>query len=187
VDDGRSLSPAERSILMDEGIVSVMVVPIREKALLPGETRLQGLTYLGRRRLDPFSDEALASVAGLGERLARPIRDAWRLHETICRWVQAGASEASNHETAVHRLDELAQLIAGDVRVLLRSIVGMVFRLDRGSGALHAVGFDGLSSGSCGAARCCRQEAGPPGGRWPCARPSSPATMPAARSGCRPS
>jgi len=143
VDAEGDLSLAERALLTDEGIATVMVVPLQADALLPGETRLEGLAYVGRRRRDRFSADAMASCVRLAEKVARPVRDAWRLHEVTQRWAEAGASEAATDEAATRRLDELAQLIAADGRVLLRSIIGMVFRLDRISGALHSIAYDG--------------------------------------------
>ena len=143
VDAEGDLSPAERALLADEGIATVMVVPLRTEALLPGETRLEGLAYVGRRRRDRFSADVMAGCVNLAERVARPVRDAWRLHGATRRWAEAGASEAATDEAATRRLDELARLIAADVRILLRSIIGMVFRLDRSSGALHSLGVDG--------------------------------------------
>ncbi len=143
VDAEGDLSLAERALLADEGIATVMVVPLQADALLPGETRLEGLAYVGRRRRDKFSADVTASCMRLAEKVARPVRDAWRLHEVTHRWAEAGASEAATDDAATRRLDELVQLIAADSRVLLRSIIGMVFRLDRISGALHSIGYDG--------------------------------------------
>jgi signal transduction histidine kinase len=143
VDAEGDLSLAERALLTDEGIATVMVVPLQADALLPGETRLEGLAYVGRRRRDRFSTDTMASCVRLAEKVARPIRDAWRLHEVTQRWIEVGASEAATDEAATRRLDELAQLLAADSRVLLRSIIGMVFRLDRISGALHSIAYDG--------------------------------------------
>jgi len=143
VDAEGDLSLAERELLADEGIATVMVVPLRADALLPGETRLEGLAYVGRRRRDKFSADTTTRCMKLAEEVARAVRDAWRLHVVTHRWAEAGAIEAATDEAATRRLDELAQLIAGDTRVLLRSIIGMVFRLDRTSGALHSIGYDG--------------------------------------------
>ena len=46
--------------------------------------------------------------------------------------------------TRDQRLEELAHVIAMDVRVLLRSPLAILFRLDRTSGALHSLGVDGV-------------------------------------------
>jgi signal transduction histidine kinase len=143
VDAVGDLSPMERGFLAEEGVAVVMVIPLRGDGLLPGETRLQGLVYIGRRRRNPFSDDAVDRSLRLAEKVARSVRDAWRLHEVTRRWAGAGTTEAATDETATRRLDDVANLIAADVRVLLSSIVGMVFRLDRSSGACHAVGYDG--------------------------------------------
>jgi signal transduction histidine kinase len=143
VDALGALSPAERQLLTDAGVETVMVVPLRAAALLPAETRLEGLAYVGRRRKAAFSAHTVTACMDLAETVARPVRDAWRLHEATRRWTEAEASGTTTEDTATRRLDGLAQLIAADVRVLLRSIVGMVFRLDRTSGALHSIAYDG--------------------------------------------
>lgn len=142
-DTDEDLSQAERRLLADEGVMAVLVVPLRGNGLFPDETRLEGLAYVGRRDGESFSDRAIAGAMEVAERVARPVRDAWRLHEATHRWAEAGAPDATTDDAATRRLDELAHMIAADVRVLLRSLIGMVFRLDRSSGALHALGVDG--------------------------------------------
>jgi signal transduction histidine kinase len=99
------------------------------------------VAYVGRRDGQPFDDETVASAVALGDRVARTVRDAQRLEEARQHLadVAVGLVDASPD----HRLDAITHAIAEDVRVAMRSIIGIVFRLDRASGALHALGVDG--------------------------------------------
>jgi signal transduction histidine kinase len=136
-----SLSTGERQFLSEAGVATVMVVPLRTKALWSGELRPEGLAYIGRRDGEPFDDETVALAVALGDRVARAVRDAQRLEDARRHLaeVAAGIVDAAPD----HRLDTIAHAIAEDVRVTMRSIIGIVFRLDRASGALHALGVDG--------------------------------------------
>ncbi len=139
-EDG-TLSAGERQFLSEAGVDTIMVVPLRTRALWTGDPRPEGLAYLGRRDGRPFDDESVAQAVALGERVARAVRDAQRLEDAKQHLadVAAGVEDAAPD----HRLDAIAHAIAEDVRVTMRSIIGIVFRLDRASGALHALGVDG--------------------------------------------
>jgi signal transduction histidine kinase len=142
--DGTSLSSDEQTLLHDEGATAVMVVPLRRDALGGGEPRLEGLAFVANRDGRTFSDGVLSEAMALGERLARSIRDAQRLTDAIGRWERVGRDSDGPDVTPDQRLEELAHVIAMDVRILLRSPLAIVFRLDRTSGALHSLGVDGV-------------------------------------------
>jgi signal transduction histidine kinase len=136
-DAAAPLSPPEREMTHAEEILSLLVTPLR------GERGMEGVVYVGSRGADPPSPDVIAQAVQVGERFARPIRDAYRLQQAIRRWHMAGTEEEAD---ALHlgALDRLAHLIAGDARMLLRSGIGIVFLLDRISGALHSVGVEGM-------------------------------------------
>jgi signal transduction histidine kinase len=140
--DHAGLSPDEQRFLAEARIAAVMVAPLRSKALWTGELRVDGLVYLGRHERKPFGAKVVARAVALGERLARAVRDAQRLEDARAHLaeVAAGLVDAAPD----HRLDTIAHAIAGTARVILRSVIGIVFRLDRASGALHALGVDGV-------------------------------------------
>ena len=130
--DGR-LSSGEQALLLEEGAAAVMVVPLRRNALGGGEPRLEGLVFVANRDGRLFSDDVLSQAIALGERLARPTRDAQRLADAIRRWERVGRDSDGPDVTRDQRLEELAHVIAMDVRVLLRSPLAILFRLDRTS------------------------------------------------------
>jgi signal transduction histidine kinase len=137
------LTPVEHQFLVEAGVAHALIVPLRGRASWSREPRLDGVVYLGRREDRPFDHEAVAQAVALGERLARPARDAQRLDDAMRRWGDLRAQLADAPPD--HRLDTVAQAIATDTRVALRSIIALVFRLDRSSGALHALGVDGVT------------------------------------------
>ena len=103
--------------------------------------RLEGLAYIGRRDRRAFHKETVAQAVALGERVARPVRDAQRIQEGAKHWAQVAAETVD--AAPDQRLDAIAHAIAEDVRVTMRSVIGIVFRLDHASGAVHALGVDG--------------------------------------------
>jgi signal transduction histidine kinase len=136
------LSPLERQFLNEAGAIGAMVVPLLTRALWTGDPRVEGVVYVGRRDGRPFGDETVARAVALGERLGRSVRDAQRLEDAARHLAEVAAE---NVEAAPdQRLDAITHAIAEDARVTLRSAIGIVFRLDRASGALHALGFDGV-------------------------------------------
>jgi signal transduction histidine kinase len=139
-DDG-GLSPPEREFLIEAGVAAVMVVPLRSKALWTAEPRVEGLVYVGRRDGRPFGEETVTRAVALGEHLARAVRDAQRLEDATKHLTEVAAENVD--AAPDHRLDAIAHAIAEDARVTIRSAIGIVFRLDRASGALHALGVDG--------------------------------------------
>jgi len=59
------------------------------------------------------------------------------------RWEETWAQLAASGEAADRQLDRVARQIAADARAVLRSGIGIVFRLDSASGSLHSLGQDG--------------------------------------------
>jgi signal transduction histidine kinase len=142
LDEGAGeLAPDEQRFLTGAGIRVVMVVPLRSEALWSQDLRLEGLAYIGRRDGRPFSEANLGQAVALGDRLARPVRDAQRIEDGVKHWARVAADTAD--AAPDHRLDAIAHAIAEDVRVTMRSVIAIVFRLDGASGALHALGVDG--------------------------------------------
>ena len=139
--DDRKLSAAEQRFLSEAGVRVVMVVPLRSQALWNQGLRLEGLVYVGRRDRRAFKKETVAQAVALGERVARPVRDAQRIQEGAKHWAQVLTETAD--AAPDQRLDAIAHAIAEDVRVTMRSVIGIVFRLDHASGAVHALGVDG--------------------------------------------
>ncbi len=136
-------SDQELIILGREGVRYLMAMPLLTTAFL-GETRVEGLAYVGTRRDITWSDKALVACQRLGRQLARTVRDAQRVSDVMHRWNQVWAQLASsNGNAAERRLDRVAHQIAVDTRAVLRSGIGIVFRLDAASGALHSLGVDG--------------------------------------------
>lgn len=141
--DGASrLSNKETALLSHEGTKHVMVIPLRTTGLR-GEARIEGIAYVGARRRVVWSEKTLEVAQHAGERIARLVRDAQRVSEVMQRWDQMWAQLAASGEAADRRLDHVARQIAADVRAVLRSGIGIVFRLDAASGALHSLGLDG--------------------------------------------
>jgi signal transduction histidine kinase len=136
------LSIEETALLTKEGAKQVMVVPLRSMGLR-GETRTEGIAYGAARRRVAWTDKTLQIARRVGERVARPVRDAQRISEVTQRWDQMWAELVASGEAADRRLDHVARQIAADARAVLRSGIGIVFRLDAASGALHSLGQDG--------------------------------------------
>jgi len=136
------LSIEETALLTKEGAKQVMVVPLRSMGLR-GETRTEGIAYAAARRRVAWTDRTLQIARRVGERVARPVRDAQRISEVTQRWDQMWAELVASGEAADRRLDHVARQIAADARAVLRSGIGIVFRLDAASGALHSLGQDG--------------------------------------------
>ena len=136
------LSIEETALLTKEGAKQVMVVPLRSMGLR-GETRTEGIAYAAARRRVAWTDKTLQIARRVGERVARPVRDAQRISEVTQRWDQMWAELVASGEAADRRLDHVARRIAADARAVLRSGIGIVFRLDAASGALHSLGQDG--------------------------------------------
>jgi len=140
-EDG-GLSAPERQFLSEAGVAAVVVVPLQTKDLWSQELRVEGLAYVGRRDGKPFGEGTVAWAVAQGARVARSVRDAQRLEDA--RYHLANVAAELADATPDHRLDAISHAIAEDARVTLRSIIGIVFRLDRASGALHALGVDGV-------------------------------------------
>jgi signal transduction histidine kinase len=136
------LSIEETALLTKEGAKQVMVVPLRSMGLR-GEMRTEGIAYAAARRRVAWTDKTLQIARRVGERVARPVRDAQRISEVTQRWDQMWAELVASGEAADRRLDHVARQIAADARAVLRSGIGIVFRLDAASGALHSLGQDG--------------------------------------------
>src|SRR5881628_3662292 len=136
------LSIEETALLTREGAKQVMVVPLRSMGLR-GETRTEGIAYAAARRRVAWTDKTLQIARRVGERVARLVRDAQRISEVTQRWDQMWAELVASGEAADRRLDHVARQIAADARAVLRSGIGIVFRLDAASGALHSLGQDG--------------------------------------------
>ena len=136
------LSIEETALLTKEGTKQVMVVPLRSMGLR-GEARTEGIAYAAARRRVAWTDKTLQIARRVGERVARPVRDAQRISEVTQRWDQMWAELVASGEAADRRLDHVARQIAADARAVLRSGIGIVFRLDAASGALHSLGQDG--------------------------------------------
>jgi len=140
--EGSCLSPEERAFLSQEGTKHVMVIPLRGTSLR-GEARIEGIVYAASRRRISWTDKTLEAARRAGERLARSVRDAQRILEVSERWELLWAELAANGEGADRRLDQVARQIAADARAVLRSGIGIVFRLDAASGVLHSLAQDG--------------------------------------------
>jgi hypothetical protein len=138
----RALSPEESTLLTKEGAKHVMVVPLRSTGLR-GESRTEGVVYAASRRRVAWSDRTLDAARRIAERVARPVRDAQRILEVTQRWEELWAELIGSRECADRRLDQVARQIATDARSVLRSGIGIVFRLDAVSGALHSLAQDG--------------------------------------------
>src|SRR5256712_2758514 len=136
------LSIEETALLTKEGAKQVMVIPLRSMGLR-GETRTEGIAYAAARRRVAWTDKTLQIARRVGEHVARPVRDAQRISEVTQRWDQMWAELVASGEAADRRLDHVARQIAADARAVLRSGIGIVFRLDAASGALHSLGQDG--------------------------------------------
>ena len=138
----RSLSALEVALLAEEAVKRVMVVPLRYTGLR-GEPRNEGIAYIATRRKVAWTDKTVVGARRTGERVARAVRDAQRVSEVTKRWEQMWVQLAASGEAADLQLDQVARQVAADVRTVLRSGIGIVFRLDSASGALHSLGQDG--------------------------------------------
>jgi len=136
------LSSEEAALLNHECVRQVMVVPLRYTGLR-GDVRTEGIAYVAARRRVAWTDKTVESARRAGERMARAVRDAQRVSEVTQRWDQMWAQLATSSEAADRQLDRVARQIAADVRAVLRSGIGIVFRLDSASGALHSLAQDG--------------------------------------------
>src|SRR2546427_4886876 len=136
------LSSQEIAILNRECVKQIMVIPLRYTGLR-GEVRTEGIAYLAARRRVAWTDKTVESARRVGERVARAVRDSQRVSEVTERWQQMWTQLATSGETADRQLDRVARQIAADVRAVLRSGIGIVFRLDSASGALHSLAQDG--------------------------------------------
>jgi signal transduction histidine kinase len=137
-----ALSTQETALLNQEAVKHVLVVPLRYIGLR-GEARTEGIVYAGARRRVAWTGKALETARRIGERVARAVRDAQRVTEVTERWEEMWTQLAASNEPADLQLDRVARQIAADVRAVLRSGIGIVFRLDSASGALHSLGQDG--------------------------------------------
>ena len=136
------LSSQEIALLNHECVKQIMVIPLRYTGLR-GEVRTEGIAYLAARRRVAWTDKTVESARRVGERVARAVRDSQRVSEVTQRWDQMWAQLATSGEAADRQLDRVARQIAADVRAVLRSGIGIVFRLDSASGALHSLAQDG--------------------------------------------
>src|SRR5712691_796421 len=142
IGDSQRLSDMEADLVSREGLRHLMVVPLWT-AGLRGNRHIEGVMYAGSRRRAPWSDTALERGERLGKRMGRGVRDAQRLAEVTRHWDRMWTHLSASGDAADHRLERVAQRMAADVRVVLRSGIAIVFRLDAASGALHALGIDG--------------------------------------------
>ena len=136
------LSSQEIALLNHECVKQIMVIPLRYTGLR-GEARTEGIAHLAARRRVAWTDKTVESARRVGERVARAVRDSQRVSEVTQRWDQMWAQLATSGEAADRQLDRVARQIAADVRAVLRSGIGIVFRLDSASGALHSLAQDG--------------------------------------------
>src|SRR5437016_9006728 len=136
------LSDRESTVLCHEGVRHLMAIPLITTGFF-GEARIEGVAYVGTRRDVAWSDRTVAASQRLGRQAARAVRGAQRVSEATQRWERVWAELAASGEAADRRLDRVAHQIAADARTVLRSGLGIVFRLDAASGALHSLGVDG--------------------------------------------
>ena len=137
-----ALSTEENTLFFDERVKQVLVVPLRYSGLR-GETRTEGVAYVATRRRITWTERTVLAARRIGERVARAVRDAQRISEVTERWEELWSHIATSGEAADRQLDRVARQIAADVRGVLRSGIGIVFRLDSASGALHSLAQDG--------------------------------------------
>jgi two-component system NtrC family sensor kinase len=143
IDDGVGrLSAKETAFLTQEAVKRVMVVPLRTMGLR-GETHSEGIVYAAARRKVAWTNRTLEVARRVGERVARTCRDAQRVWDVTQRWEQMWTQLGQSGEAADCQLDQVARQIAADARAVFRSGIGIVFRLDAASGALHSLAQDG--------------------------------------------
>jgi len=138
----RRLTPDEGTFAGREGLKQMLVVALRSTGFR-GQPHIEGIAYAGRRAGARWSERTLKRAQRVADRIAREARDADRVVDVTRRWNHMWTHLAAAGEGTDERLDRVAQQIAADVRVALRSGIGIVFRLDRASGALHSLGVDG--------------------------------------------
>src|SRR5712691_5262462 len=143
IDDGVGrLSAKETAFLTQEAVKRVMVVPLRTTGLR-GETHSEGIVYTAARRKVAWTNRTLEVARRVGERVARTCRDAQRVWDVTQRWELMWTQLGQSGEAADCQLDQVARQIAADARAVFRSGIGIVFRLDAASGALHSLAQDG--------------------------------------------
>ncbi len=142
--DAGAFSDEERAFLDTERVTSVMVIPLLNEGVQPGELRIDGAIYAGKRDGGPFAPDTLAAAGQLAGRVAFDVRFAQRLREATQRWDRLLGAPAEPDAAAAGRLGRLAREIAADARAILRSGIAMVYRLDRGLGVLHSLAIAGL-------------------------------------------
>ena len=135
------LSSGERELLAEPDATTLLVVPLLDTALGTGAPRVDGLAYVATRDPRGFPEGTVAEATQLGATLGRAVRDAQRLDEARQRW--KSLETAPQAGTPDDHLDAVAHQVAADTRVLLRSGIGIVFRLDPTSGDLHSLGVNG--------------------------------------------
>src|SRR5262249_25948852 len=126
------LAPHERELIISHDLTDLLVVPLLDSALGSGQPRVEGLAYLGARDPRRLPATTAAEATRMGEQLGRAVRDAQRLHEALQNWKRLEVTPQTG--TPDDHLDAVAHQIAADARVLLRSGIGIVFRLDPTSG-----------------------------------------------------
>src|SRR5437867_7317249 len=141
-DGDTRLSDRESTVLCHEGVRHLMAIPLLTTGFW-GEARIEGVAYVGARGDVAWRDRTVAAGQRLGRHAARPVRDAQRVSEVTHRWEHVWAHLVTSGDAADRRLDRVAHQIAADARTVLRSGLGIVFRLDAASGALHSLGVDG--------------------------------------------
>ena len=135
-------SDQESAVLSREGVRYLIAMPLLTTGFW-GETRVEGMVYVGTRRRVAWRDRTLMAAQRLGRQLARTIRDAQRVSDVTHCWEQIWGHLGASGVAAERRLDRVAHQIAIDARTVLRSGISIVFRRDAASGALHSLGVDG--------------------------------------------
>lgn len=141
-DAARHFSSKEMAFLSQDAVKRVMVVPLRTTGLR-GERHTEGVVYGAARRKAAWTKRTLQIAQRIGERVARASRDAQRVWEVTQRWDRMWTQLSQSGEAADCQLDQIARQIAADARAVFRSGIGIVFRLDEASGALHSLAQDG--------------------------------------------
>jgi signal transduction histidine kinase len=136
------LAEDECTFIAQEGLTAVLVAPVQAPGSGDSGPRVEGVAYLGSRDA-PFDGTVLEQALRLGERIARPLRDSVRLQEAVQGWQRAWTDAVGAGIDAEHRLDIMASQLAADAKRVLRSGIGIVYQMDRPSGALHSVGVAG--------------------------------------------
>jgi two-component system, NtrC family, sensor kinase len=143
LEDEGAFSDTERAFLAGEDVTSAIVVPLVNPGVRPGELRVDGLVYAGRRDGSPFGTAIVARATELAGQVAFEVRFAQRLQEATHRWDRL-LHDPTEPDGAAGRLERLAKEIAADARGTLRAGLAIVYRLDRGLGLLHSLAIAGL-------------------------------------------